>query len=298
VLGGGRGLASVLRALREEDIRLTVIVSIPFEGQGDGEARERLTGAGLEDLRRSLEELTGEQGALLRAIRRPLTIERLGRHPLGNLVIAAVAAAFDDYGRASTWLGEQLGIGGAVLPATVEPVRVQIETVEEEAAAEAPRRPELKRVRFIGERAVSPDAAREAIQHAQWVLLAPGSLYRSVLSTVAVPDLVSSLRSTPARVLWIASLEPGSPETSDLIAIDHLLALRLHGVRVDAVMYDPSAALAFDPAELKKYGVDSVPRKLRDSGNPALHDSASLRLALRELIGSQATSTPAQVPPA
>lgn len=283
----------MLRALRDDDIRLTVIVSIPYEGEDAGEAQHRLTGVGLEDLRRSLEELTGEQGALLRAIRRPLTIERLGRHPLGNLVIAAVAAAFDDYGRASTWLGEQLGVGGAVLTATVEPVRVQIEPVEEESAPGPSGRSErrLRRVRFVGERATSPDAACDAIRRAQWVLLAPGSLYRSVLSTVAVPDLVASLRNTPARVLWIASLEPASPDTSNLIAIDHLLALRLHGVRVDAVMHDPSATLAFDPGELKKYGVDSVPRKLRETDNPALHDPASLRLALRELIGSRPTST-------
>ena len=60
----------------------------------------------MEDLRRSLESLSGEEGALVRAIRRPLTIERLGKQPLGNLVIASVASAFGDYETASRWLGE------------------------------------------------------------------------------------------------------------------------------------------------------------------------------------------------
>jgi uncharacterized cofD-like protein len=279
----------VLKALREEDCRLTVIVSIAYEGQHGGDGRHRLTGAAVEDLRRSLEELTGQEGALLRAIKRPLTVEGLGRHPLGNLVIASVAEAFGDYGRASTWLGEQLGIGGAVLPATVEPVQLEIESSEQVPTAESPGAPEpkLSRLRFVGEHAKSPDAAVDAIRHARWVLLAPGSLYRSLLPPAGVPDLVSALKSTPARILWIANLEPDSREAATMTAIDHLLALQLQGIRIDAVMHDPSAALRFDPTELTSYGVQSISRELRGRADPAVHDPGKLRLALRELIGSR-----------
>jgi uncharacterized cofD-like protein len=282
-----------MRALRGDDSRLTVIVSIAHEGQHGADARHRRTGAAVEDLRRSLEAMAGEEGALLRAIKRPLTIERLGRYPLGSLVIAAVAEAFGDYGRASTWLGEQLDIGGAVLPATVEPVQLRIESVAEMSTGASSRGSEhrLSRLRFVGERAESPDAAVAAIEHAQWVVLAPGSLYRSVLATAAVPDLVAALRSTQARVLWIPNLAPDSREAANMIAIDHLLALRLHGIRFDAVMHDPSATLGFDAAELTSYGVESVPRELRHTANPAMHDPEQLRLALRGLIGSRPTGT-------
>jgi uncharacterized cofD-like protein len=292
VLGAGRGVASVLRAVRDEDNRLTAIVSIAYDGDGGGDARQRLASAAVEDLRRSLEALSSEEGALLRAIRRPLTIERLGRHRLGNLVIASVATAFDDdYGRASTWLGEQLGIGGAVLPATVEPVQLQIEVAQETAASSGGSGHKPRRVRFAGGRTGSPDAAVAAIRHADWALLAPGALYRSVVSTAGVPDLVRALRSTRARVLWIANLEPGSREAAGMAAGDHLLALRSHGIRVDAVMHDPSATLRFDPAELTRYGVESVPRALRNAANPGLHDPERLRSALLGLIRSRPTGT-------
>jgi uncharacterized cofD-like protein len=293
VLGAGRGLASVLRALRDEDSRLTAIVSIAYDGTDGGDDRHRLTSAAVEDLRRSLEALTGEEGALLRAIRRPLTIERLGRHQLGNLMIASVATAFGDYGRASTWLGEQLGVGGAVLPATVEPVQRQIELVEETPTAGSPSDSgrKVSRLRFAGGRTESPDAAVAAIEHAQWALLAPGSPYRSMISTAGAPDLVRALRSTRARVLWIANLEPGSGEGAKMAAIDQLLALRSHGIRVDAVMHDPAATFTFDPAELTGYGVESVPRELRSTTDPGVHDPDRLRLALRRLIGSRPTSS-------
>jgi uncharacterized cofD-like protein len=283
----------VLRALRDEDSRLTAIVSIAYEGDDGGDARQRLTSGAVEDLRRSLEALSAEEGALLRAIRRPLTIERLGRHRLGNLMIASVAAAFGDYGRASTWLGEQLGIGGAVLPATIEPVQLQIEGAGGTAtcASSGGSEPELSRLRFVGGRAESPDAAVAAIRHADWALLAPGALYRSVISTAGVPDLVRALRSTHARVLWIANLEPGAREAAGMAAGEHLLALRSHGIRVDAVMHDPSATLRFDAAELTRYGMDSVPRALRNPANPGVHHLEQLRSALAGLIGSRPIGT-------
>ncbi len=127
-LGGGRGLACVLSALRIADTRLTVITSIADEGQWEDGAGPRLTGP-VEDLRRSLEALSDEDAALLHAIRRPLTVDGVGRHPLGNLTLAAAADALGGYGRASIWLGDQLGIEGAVLPATIEPARRQIEEI-------------------------------------------------------------------------------------------------------------------------------------------------------------------------
>jgi uncharacterized cofD-like protein len=280
-------LAAVLRALRDEDARPRGIVSIAYQGRHRGDARHRRTGAAVEDLLRSLETLSEEEGALLRAIKRPLTIERLGRHPLGNLVIASVAAAFGDYSRASTWLGEQLGVDGAVLPATLEPVELRIEKAEEMPTGRSSNGSghKLRRVRFVGARAKSPRAAVAAVERAQWALLAPGSLYRSVLGAAAVPDLASVLRSTNARVVWIVNLAAGASEAADANAIDHLRALRLHGLRVDAAIHDPAARLRLDPAELSTYGVQSIPLELASTADPAVHDPGKLRAALRQLIG-------------
>jgi uncharacterized cofD-like protein len=287
-------LASVLSALRGVDMGLTVIVSIADERGRGADPHQRLAGAGVEELRRSLEALSGE-GPLLRAIRRPLTIERLGRHPLGNLALASAAAAFGDYSRASIWLGEQLGIDGAVLPATIEPPKRETKVVDQKALFASPRSHgrgrKVRKLRFFGEGAESPEAAIAAIHNAQWVLLAPGALYRSVLSTAAVPDLAAALCSTSAPVVWIANLEPDPLEAPDLSAIEHMLVMRLHGVRVDAVLHDPAATLKFDPADLTSHGAESVSRTLRSRTDTALHDPDRLRLALSALFSSYPTRT-------
>jgi len=288
VLGGGRGLAGVLKALRDQDADLTVIVSIA----NDQESQELPSARAVEDLRRSLEALTGEEGALLRAIRRPLTIGRLGEAPLGNLVLGSVASAFGDYGTASRWLGERLGVAGAVLPATTQPVPREIEPVAEGPSdlPSATAGHVIKRVRFASEQIETPAAAISAIEEAQWVLLAPGSLYHSVLSTAAVPEVASALSRTRGQVVWIASIAPASRETAGTAGIDHLHALRLHRVRVDVVLHDPSATLRFDSSVLASYGVRSVARPLRSRRDLAVHDPARLHAALEEIIGSPATA--------
>jgi uncharacterized cofD-like protein len=279
VLGGGPGLAEVLRVLREDDIRPTAIVSIAY----DAEERRRDGGAiaktPVDDLRSSLEALAPEDGALLRAIRRPLAIKNVGPQRLGNLVIDAIAHGFGGYAQASTWLGERLGIAGAVLPATVGPVQRRIDTGQG-----MPSLARAGRLVFVGSSLRSPRAAVAAIEHAEWVLLAPGSLYRSVIATAAVPDLARALRTTPAAVLWIASPGPEPCDQDDSIGIAGLLLLRSHGIRVDAVVYDSEAAHGFDRRELLRCGVEAIPRPVHGSEDLARGDPRRLRRVLAGLI--------------
>jgi 2-phospho-L-lactate transferase/gluconeogenesis factor (CofD/UPF0052 family) len=210
VLGGGPGLGCVLQALRDrEHDQLTVIVSIAHEEQAR-EPQGDDAGHAVEDLRRSLEALTAEEGALLRAIRRPLTVGDLRKQPVGNLVLCSVAAAFGDYVMASMWLGEQLGIAGAVLPATTQPVRRELELVDQESACTARDRPgrNLQRIRFAAD-LKSPAWAIAAIGDGRGGGVAPRSRERSQLSNAPLPEVGFARADTPAPGGWIAKHEIG-----------------------------------------------------------------------------------------
>jgi uncharacterized cofD-like protein len=285
VLGGGHGLASVLRTLRDDQHALSVIVTVGDDGGSSGELIRRGGGPAVGDLRRSLEALTGQEVALGRAFRRPLTINRIGCHPLGNLLIRSLAAAFGDLGKASEWLGEQLGISAVVLPATSEPVSLVAEAsgrlIRGESAIGAAR-DDICHLSFDPARPDVPPAVVQAIEQADWVLLAPGSLFTSILATNALPDVASALARTAAHVVWICNLKP-DVETAGMTGRDHLAALQRHGVRVDTALYDPGAELQFEPEQLAGERVRAVRRPLR-SEQAGVHDPVLLRAALMELF--------------
>lgn len=285
VLGGGHGLASVLGSLGDGAGELSVIVTVADDGGSSGRFRQRAAGPAVGDLRRSLVSLSGEEVVLGRALRRPVTVGRLGRHPLGNLMILSIAEAFGDLAHATDWLGARLGISGRVLPATAEPVCLvgdaDGELIFGETAIGA--RLRVRHLRFVPAcPAVSP-AVVEAIERADLCLLAPGSLFTSVIATSALPTVASALARTTAPVVWICNLEPDAIETAGMTGDDHLAALRRHGVRVDAALFDPGAELHLDGGQLEADGVQPMPRPLQGARR-GVHDRRLLRAAIGELL--------------
>jgi uncharacterized cofD-like protein len=212
-------------------------------------------------------------------MRRPLSVDRLGRHPLGNLIIDSLASGFGDLGRASAWLGAQLGVDGEVLPATVQPLRFTVRSGAPKPGRPPPAWPRaLDRVVFIPQRPRAPAQAISAIGAADAILLAPGSLFRETLVAAAVPDIARALRATSARIIWICNLEPEDGETAG----DQLDVLLRHRVRVDAALFDPDSGLGRSSEQLSARGVQTIPRPMRATGSRA-HDRQLLRSALSEL---------------
>jgi uncharacterized cofD-like protein len=290
ILGGGHGVSAVLRALRDEQVAITAIVSVADDGGSSGALRRNWGGPAVGDMRRSLIALAGEEEGSGRALAAPVTIARVGRHPLGNLLLRTLAKAFGDLETASEWLTGQLGVDAHVLPATTEPVILTASTGHEAIRGESAIGAAPTRVTALGFDPPRPDVPApviDTIAHADWVLIGPGSLFTSVLAVSALPDVRSVLATTRARVLWICNLELEIPETAGMSAADHLSTLRSHEVRVDAVLYDPAARLHFTPCELAAAHLDGLAYPLMgaDTGR---HDPVLLSAALRPLLAGAA----------
>jgi uncharacterized cofD-like protein len=288
VLGGGHGVAAVLEALRDAPVELTAIVTTADDGGSSGELRRRFGGPAVGDLRRSLIALSGSANPLATVMSQPLETG-YGRHPAGNLLIRSLTNSLGDLESSSRWLGRWLGISGCVLPASVEPVRLLADLGEKVIAGESAigdTAERILRLRFDPQWPRTPLAALTAILAADWVLLAPGSLYTSTLATCALPQIVRALDRTPGRILWLCNLEPERAETADMTMEDHLSALRSHGVRVDSVLYDPEAKLHFTAATLARNRVAGFAWPLQ-AGRLAVHDPCLLGAALECTLGAQ-----------
>jgi uncharacterized cofD-like protein len=215
---------------------------------------------------------------------------RSGRHPVGNLLLRSLTDSFGDLETSSRWLGQWLGIAGRVIPASVEPVRLWADTddgqiIGESAIGATPAL--IRRLRFAPDYPHTPVSALRAILAADWVVLAPGSLFTSTLAAAALPQVASAIAHTSARVLWVSNLECQRYETEGITSEDHLATLLQHRVRVDYVLYDPAAALQYTPATLARHGLGGFAAPLQ-VGRRNVHDPQLLGMALRSLLAMPA----------
>jgi uncharacterized cofD-like protein len=218
----------------------------------------------------------------------------LDGHALGNLMLVGLAETLGDFTAAIDEAARLLGAVGRVRPATTERVvlkaRVDSETtggasVEGQVAvANAPGR--IRRVELVpGDVPAHPDAVA-AIETADQVVLAPGSLFTSLLPVLAVRALRDAVEATPAQVVQICNLRAQIPETEGLDADDHLRAVVEHGGRVDCFLYERDGELACDEEVVRGLGARPVGARIAVPGQLA-HDPVQLADALCDLLESR-----------
>ena len=286
-LGGGHGLAIALRAAREYTRAITAIVSVADDGGSSGRLRRDLGVAAPGDLRKSLIALAASEGPWPTAFEHRFGSGELAGHALGNLVIVGLAETLGDLNAALSEAGRLLGVTGRVIPATADAVTLKADiggesivgqVAVESAASGAP----VSRVSVVPADARATPEALEAIAHAKQVVLAPGSLYTSVLGVLCVPEILTAVKRTPGRVVHVANLS-ADEETAGLDGTDQLRTLLDHGVRIDVLLHDPQHGLAVSETGVREFGVVPVSAAIAAENGHA-HDPRRLATALAALL--------------
>ena len=294
-LGGGHGLAVVLRATRHYAAAITAIVSVADDGGSSGRLRRDLGVPPPGDIRRCLVALASDDTLWADAFEHRFAGGELEGHALGNLVLVGLAEALGSFPAALDEAGRLLRTVGRVLPATTEPVvlKAQLVASPDSGSVSSPQQVRgqvavagsqgIYRVALVPEDPTAPVEALAAIAVTDQVVLAPGSLYTSLLPVLCVPALREAIATTSARVVQVANLRPQLPETAGLDATDHLRAVLDHGVRVHTFLYHEGGSLAVDLDAIRSWGVEPVAARVADPDEVA-HDPEQLAKVLRALL--------------
>ena len=291
-IGGGHGLAMTLRAVRRYSNDITAIVSVADDGGSTGRLRRDLGVLGVGDLRKCLVALADADDAdasiWAEASEYRFPSGELEGHALGNLILVGLAEVTGDWEVALATAGRMLGAVGRVLPATSEPVVLHAEldhgrlegqvTVQESTER-------IRRVALIPPDASSPRSVTEAILGADQIVLAPGSLFTSLLPALCVSAVTAALGRATAPVVQVVNLAAQVPETEGLDAKDHVCAVLEHGLRVDDLVVDASSHLQVDEAAIERLGVRVVRADLARP-DVAAHEPAKLAPVLAGLLES------------
>ena len=141
----------------------------------------------------------------------------------------------------------------------------------------------IRRVDLVPPDARAEPAAVAAILAADQVVLAPGSLFTSLLPVLAVDGIRAAVRTTSARVVQVGNLAPDIPETEGIDGPGHLAAVLDHGARVDVLLSALDGALACQPDAVAALGVELATAVLAAPGGQT-HDPEQLASALAALL--------------
>jgi uncharacterized cofD-like protein len=239
VIGGGHGLATLLRGLKAHTYNITAIVTVADDGGSSGRLRSNLGVLPPGDIRNCLAALSNDETLITQLFQYRFSSGENGLqgHSFGNLFISALSEITGSFEQAVAESGRVLSVHGQVLPATLHDVRLVADLALPLAGGEVRVHGESQipgqagAVRRVWLEPNSPPAypaAVNALLSADLIVVGPGSLYTSILPNLLVPDLAAALRNSPALKIFICNLATQSGETDGYSCGDHVRAIEGH----------------------------------------------------------------------
>ena len=312
VLGGGTGLSSLLRGLKQYTRNITAVVAVTDDGGSSGTLRRELGVLPPGDIRNCLVALSEQENLMSQLFQYRFPAEgSLAGHSFGNLFITAMSSLAGGFDGGIAYASKVLAIRGEVLPATLSPVTLQAVLADGKIIdGESNITRSNAKIREICIRPGPPPAGPrvlEAIRSADAIVIGPGSLYTSIIANFLVRGIVSALRRATVPRIYVANIMTQPGETSAYSLADHVAALEKHagGRMVDFVVANTAKlppVLARRYAREESYpvvvnlrsgrGIKVVKADLLSRVEYARHDSENLAAAIFSVISKHASPAP------
>ncbi|RJQ42582.1 MAG: uridine diphosphate-N-acetylglucosamine-binding protein YvcK [Anaerolineaceae bacterium] len=302
-LGGGTGLATLLRGLKQFSHNLTAVVTVTDDGGSSGQLRQNLGILPPGDIRNCLTALSSDEELLTQVFQYRFG-ERAGvnGHSLGNLLISALTDITGSFEEAVAESGRVLAIKGRVLPSTLHDVSLvaEVETKEKQEIiniAGESRIPlaegKIRRLWIEPSNPLPYPPAVQAILGANLIILGPGSLYTSLLPNLLVPGIVEAINSSKAMKFFICNVANEHGETDGYRCIDHIRVIEQHlgDIHFDVIIcnnnFEPKLPdgvewVTPDVQLEEQYSIYYAP--LADKEHPWRHDCQKLAGVIMDLV--------------
>lgn len=309
VIGGGTGLSTMLRGLKECSENITAIVTVSDDGGGSGMLRNDLGMLPPGDIRSCILALANMEPTMQSVLNYRFSEGILAGQSFGNLFLAALNGVFGSFEKAVSSMSEVLAVTGRVLPVTTENVYLEAEfengarvlgesKIRDQKLLERCR---IKKVSLIPQWPDALDEALEAIRQAHLIVLGPGSLYTSIVPNLLVRGVAEAICASAALKVYVVNVMSQRGETEEYTVFDHVQALLSHACPglIDiclanetpvpaqvAARYalEGSSQTFIDAGRFRGSGIELVSRPLIATKEYARHDPRLLAYELLRLF--------------
>jgi uncharacterized cofD-like protein len=310
VIGGGTGLSTMLRGLKEYTSNITAIVTVTDDGGSSGRLQREFGMLPPGDIRNCLVALADAEPLM-----QQLFQYRFGKqgeqsglmdHSFGNLLIAAMVNITDDFEEAVRQTSRVLAIRGRVLPSTTRSTVLIAEmedgTIVEGETSITKAGKKIKSLRLSEEDVEPIEEALEAIRTADAIVIGPGSVFTSVLPNFLVRGVAEAVAASPALKMYVCNVMTQPGESDGFTAGDHVRTILQHAGKpiIDYALInteEPSAEMKQryggvgaewvrpDPEEIRRLGVRPVTGRFISQQSVVRHDQELLAEQIVRLTG-------------
>ncbi len=274
VLGGGTGLSTMLRGLKEFPLDITAIVSVCDDGGSTGVLRKEFNMSAVGDIRKVIAALSTTEPLIEELLNyRFETTSDLNNHTIGNLLLTALTNITGNLSDGIESLSNVLNLKGKVLPLTEDDVvlmgKMEDGTIVEGEHNITEDKRKIKDVYYKELPIVNP-VALNAIKEADLIILSMGSLFTSIVPNLICPEIRKVLDKSKAKIMYVCNMTTQPGETDEFKVSDHINLLNkyLGEKKISMVVanngrIDPEIALKYstleqkDPVRLDPENIDS-----------------------------------------
>lgn len=280
VLGGGTGMSTLLRGLKDYPLDITAIVSVSDDGGSTGRLRKEFNNPAVGDIRKVITSLSETEPLFEKLLNYEFkTSSELGGHKVGNLLLTALGEISGNMSDGIESISKVLNLKGKVVPLTEDNVTLIGEMSDgrkiegEHFITES--HGKIKRV-YYKEHPVATPASIEAIKDADIIILSIGSIYTSIIPNLLIPEIIKAIDESNAKIMYVCNMMTQPGETDDFKASDHVkLMNRYLGIRkIDTVIVnngkisrdiakkyetlEQKDQVVYDKKELEKLNIDII----------------------------------------
>ena len=279
VIGGGSGLDSVLKGLKNYTSNITAIVTVSDYGAVATDSRKQLETMPLDDIKNSFVALSENETLMNGILNYKFTNGRLKELSFGDIYLLAMKELYGDFTASIEQSKHVLNMTGKVLPVTLEAVDICAELDDGTIIKDKEKIPgivtdkvsKINRIFISPSNCVPAPGVIEAIQNADAIIIGPGSLYTNVIPNLLVKGVAKAIKENKGFKIYISNImtEPG--QTDNYSLSDHIKAISEHAGKgiIDYCIYDTGEIV---PEFIRRYnreGADLVEQdtsKAKDEG--------------------------------
>lgn len=310
VIGGGTGLNTVLRGLKNYTRNITAIVTISDYGKLKTTSRKELNLLPLDDVKNSIIALADDEEAMAKLLDYNFTSSKLNKLNFGDIYFSTMNEVYGDFTNSVENSSKVLNMSGKILPVTLDEMQICAELEDGTIIEEKENIPlaVCDKVAKISRIFINPTNCRpapgveEAIKNADVIIIGPGSLYTNVIPNLLVKNVARYIKDSKATKVYISNIMTELGQTDNFSIMDHINAIYEHAGQelFDYCIYDTGEVIPEyikiynqkgadlveqDVSKVRAKGIKVLQRNLSNiSGDKVIHDPDAVAASIIDLI--------------